>query len=198
MVPCNELNCKRYFIARILNAGISYQLMQHNNLVTGWFYGAAISLITIAASSCSGSPQQPTRDLDKAGKNSEHHKPKSSFTDTVKIFSPAAVFYSPDSLQLEKIKVITEPSVFESTVHDCFYQARNSRIVLEKYYPGIPVIEVKNARYLQWVYADGKQDYFDLDEQGDPCGIIIFDGHQSPRVVDMMNIETELGFYFSK
>jgi hypothetical protein len=155
-----------------------------------------ISLIIIAGSSCSGSPQQETGVQSKTGNKNKHHKPKSSFTDTVKILSPAAVFYTPDTLQLEKIKAITDSAVFESTVHDCFYQARNSRMVLKKYYPGIPVTEVKNARYLQWVYADGKQEYFDLDRQDDPCGMIIFDGRQMPRVVDMMNVETELGFYF--
>ena len=38
----------------------------------------------------------------------------------------------------------------------------------------------------------------DLNTQNDPCGILLFDGRQAPRLVDMTNIETELGFYFSK
>lgn len=181
-----------------MNARIACQHMKNKCLVPGWFYRMSVSFVIIAAGSCSGSPQQATEEQGKTGNKDEVHKPKSSFTDTVKIIPPAAVFYTPDSLQLEKIKAITEPAVFESTVHDCFYQARNSRMVLKKYYRGIRVIDIKNARYLQLVYADGKQEYFDLDGHDDPCGMIIFDGHQLPRVVDMMNIETELGFYFSK
>ena len=181
-----------------MKTGITYQHMECKRLLPGWYLGWGIILITTMCCSCSGSPRQAAEEKSKTRNKNESHKPKSSFSDTVKIIPPAAVFYNPDSLQLEKIKAITDPAVFESTVHDCFYQARNSRIVLKKYYPDLAVTEVKNARYLQLVYADGKNDYFDLDGQDDPCGLIIFDGHQLPRVVDMMNVETELGFYFSK
>jgi hypothetical protein len=37
-----------------------------------------------------------------------------------------------------------------------------------------------------------------LNDKNDPFGIFLFDGVQSPRLVDMTNIESELGFYFSK
>lgn len=124
-------------------------------------------------------------------------KPSSSFSDTVKINSPAAVFFKPDSLQLEKIKITTDSAVFESMEHDCFYQERNAGIVIKKLYPKLTILEIKKARYLHFEFDKNKRIYIDLDKK-DPCGIFIFDGHKAPLFVDMTNLESELGFYFEK
>ena len=82
-------------------------------------------------------------------------------------------------------------------MHDYFYQMRNARLVLKKYYPNIKIKEVKNVRYLLFERADGKKEYVDLNTKDEPCGLFIFDGKKEPKIVDMMNIDTELGFYFS-
>ena len=124
-------------------------------------------------------------------------KPGSSYSDTIKITSSAAVFYSPDSIQLEKIKAITDTMIFEGTMHDCFYQVRNSRNILNRSYKHIPIIEVKNARYITFEKITGEKEYVDLDTQNDPCGLFIFNGRESHKRVDMTNVDTELGFYFS-
>ncbi|HSN08957.1 MAG TPA: hypothetical protein VLS85_07955, partial [Hanamia sp.] len=75
-------------------------------------------------------------------------KPPSSFEDTLTIKVPSAIFYKPDSIQLEKIKAVNKPMVFEGLMHDCFFQMRYSHIVLKKYYPKIKIIETTKARYL--------------------------------------------------
>ena len=111
---------------------------------------------------------------------------------------PSAVFYNPDSLQWEKIKAITDTMIFESTVHDCFYQMRNARNSLQKNWPEIKMVEVSNARWIRFRLLNGTSEYIDLDTLNDPCGILLFDGHKKPRLVDMMNIDTELGFYFTQ
>jgi hypothetical protein len=149
--------------------------------------------------SCSDSAQ-PTNQHQNETKNNKpkKSKPPSSYSDTIKINSPAAVFFYPDSMQLEKIRTITEPTIFESQVHEFFYQMRNSRIVLQKYYPNVKIIEVKNARYLQFIKQEGKDLYYDLNTQNDPFGVFLFDGLKSPALADMTNIDSELGFYFSK
>ena len=54
---------------------------------------------------------------------------------------------------------------------------RNSRMVLEKYYPHIEIREVKNARYLLFKKTDGGIELIDLNDNNDPYGIFIFDGH---------------------
>jgi hypothetical protein len=148
--------------------------------------------------SCNNSHQSSQDSVEIEKNKAPKNKPGSSYSDTIKISLPAAVFYNPDSLQLEKIKDITKPMIFESTMHDCFFQMRNSRMILKQYYAHIKIIEVKKARYLLFEKSDEKKEYVDLNFQNDPCGIIIFDGIKAPRMVDMTNIESELGFYFTK
>jgi hypothetical protein len=146
---------------------------------------------------CSDSRPKADQAKDRLEENIlKKTKPGSSYTDTVKIKSPAAVLYSPDSLQLEKIKAITDTMIFEGTMHDCFYQMRNSRNILKKSYKYVQIIEVKNARYLVFEKVNGEKEYLDLNTQNDPCGLFIFNGSKSHRLVDMTNIETELSFYF--
>lgn len=125
-------------------------------------------------------------------------KPPSSFEDTLAITFPSAVFYNPDSLQLEKIKSINNKMIFESLTHDCFFQMRNARMVLKKYWPHIHIIETSKARYLLFIKADGSKTVIDLNAKNDICGIFIFDRLKDPELIDMMNVDTELGFYFKK
>jgi hypothetical protein len=149
--------------------------------------------------SCSDSPLQTKRGQNKIGaKDSTRNKPPCSFSDTIKISVPSAVFFTPDSLQLEKIKAITDSMIFDGIMHDCFYQQRNSRIVLSKYYPRIKIIEVINVRYLLFEKKGSEKEYIDLNTKNDPCGIFLFDAAKAPKLIDMTNIESELGFYFSK
>lgn len=125
-------------------------------------------------------------------------KPASSFSDTIVINYPAAVFYSPDTLQLEKIKSVTEPGIFESLNHDCYYQMRYSRIAINKYWPDVKIVEIKKARFILFSSKEGSREYLDLDTKNDPCGVLLFDGHKKAQLADMTNIESELGFYFQK
>ena len=53
------------------------------------------------------------------------------------------------------------------------------------------------VRYILFEPADGRNECIDLDSLNDPCGILIFDRNKEARLVDMTNIDTELGFYFA-
>jgi hypothetical protein len=127
-----------------------------------------------------------------------YKKPSSSFGDTLIIKDRSAVFYNPDSLQREKIKEMTGKNNYESDEHDCFYLMRNARTELKKYWPQIHIIETSANRYLLFVKADKTNTCIDLNSKGDMCGIFLFDGKKEPELADMMNIDTALGFYFSK
>lgn len=171
------------------------------NKLRGSIYWSLLFLLlpVVLYVSRSNSPRDYTTDAGKNDyKDTIQRKPPSSFPDTITIDFPAAVFYNPDSLQIEKLKVITDTMIFESIMHDCFYQVRHSLIVLKKYYPRIKIIEVTNARYLLFEKAGGEKEYIDLNTKNDPCGIFIFDGQKASLQADMTNIESELGFYFSK
>lgn len=159
----------------------------------------AFILFAMIGAYCSNSRRHDDRQGNSTGNtNPVKTKPASSYNDTLKIRSSSAVFFNPDSLQLEKIKAITDKQIFEGTMHECFYLMRHSRIVLKKEYPGIKIIDVKNVRYLLFKKSNNDDVLIDLDKKNDPCGVFIFDGTHSPQLVDMANIETELGFYFSR
>ena len=150
-----------------------------------------IALLVFA--SCSGNGQAVPANKKQKSKS----KPSSGFSDTIRISFPAAVFYNPDSLQLEKIKAGTDSMIYESMIHDCFYQMRNARSVLKQYYPQVEIVLVSNARFLLFNKKAGEKECIDLDANNDPCGIYLTDGNQSPRFTDMTNIDTELGLYFT-
>jgi hypothetical protein len=123
-------------------------------------------------------------------------KPSSSFKDTLNINFPAAVFFNTDKVQSEKYIESNGKKVFDSIQHDCFYQMKYSRDILKKYYPEIKVREVINSRYLRFKTIHSEYTIIDLDKY-DLCGMFISDGKKSPVVVDMTNVETQLGFYFA-
>jgi len=124
-------------------------------------------------------------------------KPPSSYPDTLKIEFRSAVFYSPDSLQLEKIKAVTEKNVYESSMHEYFYQLRYVHNILGKHWPGIKIIEVKNVRYLQFIKGDRSSETIDLNSKNDAYGLFVFDPGKGPTQLELTNAESEIGFYFS-
>ena len=124
-------------------------------------------------------------------------KPGSSYRDTLVIKGRAALFYEPDSLQYEKIRAVTEPGVFESTMHEYEYQFRNAKRFLKASWPQLPVTDIKNTRFLRFQTAV-KDSFFVIDlDSRDPCGLYVFDGRKAPAQLDMMNVETQVAHYFS-
>ena len=144
------------------------------------------------------SGQQDENDIKPNKKNPFLSKPASSYGDTLLIDKPAAVFYHPDSVQLEKIKEIEDSTIFEATMHEYFYQMRNSRIVINRHWPDIKIIEANNVRYLLFKKKDNDAILIDLDTKGDPHGLFLFDQKHNPELADMMNIENEVARYFKQ
>jgi hypothetical protein len=148
--------------------------------------------------SCLNSPEQNKPDQKRENKPSIKKKPESTFPDTLKINIPAAVFYNPDSIQLEKIRSITDKYVFEATMHESYYLTRTAHLVIERDMPKLKIIDAKNVRYLLFKYANKSSQCIDLDEKNDAYGLFLFNTQKPPILVDMANIETQLSFYFSK
>jgi hypothetical protein len=161
--------------------------------------GLLFFLIYGSILSCRQRPKKNTpAEITLEHKDTITRKPPGSFSDTLTIHYPSAVFYNPDSLQLQKIKEISAKNEYETEVHNCFYQMRNARIMLKKYWPQIHIIETSKNRYLLFVKADKSKIFIDLDNKGDMCRLLIFDGEKEPELADMMNIETAMGFYFNQ
>jgi hypothetical protein len=123
-------------------------------------------------------------------------KPPSSFNDTLVINQKSAVFYSPDSLQMEKIEAINEKNVMAQIRHDCHYQMQYAHSSLSSDWPRVKVIEASRVRYLEFVKSDRTKTLIDLNEKNDICGLFLFDGKKEPILVDMPNVDTILGSYF--
>ena len=148
---------------------------------------------------CSGVPEKNSKDQTNQVSDIKFiPKPPSSFNDSLIITAPGAVLYNSDSLQLEGIKAINKKMVFESMVHDCFYQMKNARMVLKKYWPQLKLIKSSKARYLVFLKTDKSKAGIDLNTKNDMCGLFMFDGEKDPVLADMTNIETALRFYFEE
>jgi hypothetical protein len=162
--------------------------------------GGGMMAIFLLACSCSLSPEKNKGRVEKVrvAKTPIIKKPSSSFDDTVIINSPSAVFYNPDSLQMEKIKVVNEKRDYETITHDCYYQMQNARTVIREHWPGIRIIEVVKARYLRFVKMDQHEICIDLNAKNNICGLFLFDPKKDPEPVDMPNIDSFLWFYFGK
>lgn len=115
-------------------------------------------------------------------------------SDTIRLNTPSAVFFYPDSLQKEGYRAFI-PSSFESSEHEYLFQMNNARARLEANWKHVAVIECKDAKYL---LAEGAGVPMDLDEINEPWGLILFEKGKAPAHVDMMNIDTELENYFIK
>jgi hypothetical protein len=162
---------------------------------------AFVLIIAGILASCSGSNSnkaQANTDTIPPKKKAVLTKPGSSFSDTFRISKPSAVFYAPDSVQLEKIRSISDEGVFEATMHEFDSQFRNGHMILKKEWPQVRVINVKNARFLDFIKNNGEKVIIDLDRKDDPCGLFIFDTKKDPEFTDMMNIDTKLYYYFKK
>jgi hypothetical protein len=125
-------------------------------------------------------------------------KPGSSFNDTLIIKSNSAVFYIPDSVQMEKIKKINKKEIFDLLSHNCHYQMQNAWQVIKKDWPQIKIIETSTYRFLLFEKANKDKRCIDLNDKNDICGLFLFDRMKDPVLVDMPNINTQLRLYFSK
>lgn len=124
--------------------------------------------------------------------------PPSGSGDSLVIDSGAAVFFRQDSLRLERIKSILKDRVFESLSHDCLFEMKYARSVLQKSRPSLPIVNDSTHRWLIFVKKDGTRKRIDLYTIQDICGVILFDGTRDPERASMPDIDTALWNYFGE
>lgn len=155
----------------------------------------ALQLFSVSACNNNDYKNVQTRPVITESGKKNKLKPSSTYSDTLIIDFPAAVFYHPDSVQWLKIKDQTDSAVFDGLTHEFFYQMRNARMVIQNTWPDIKIIEAKNCRYLLFITADNNRQCVDLDMANDAYGLLVFNQKKAPLAVDMMNIETGISFY---
>lgn len=85
---------------------------------------------------------------------------------------------------------------YENDVHDCFFQSKNARSVISRYWPQVKMVEARNCRYLRFVKNNGDAQLLDIDSKNEMCGLLLFKGTSDPVMADMTNIDTFLEQYF--
>jgi hypothetical protein len=125
------------------------------------------------------------------------HKPFATYKDTLIIDAASAVFYYPDSLQLKEIKKLTDSVVYTGSMHEYFSMMRNARIVIQKEWRSLKIIEAKNCRYLLFKKKDGSAECIDLDSCNYIYGLFVFDRKKPPGFIDMMNVDTQVSYYLN-
>jgi hypothetical protein len=123
-------------------------------------------------------------------------KPGTLSTDTAYVDQPTAIFFKSDSLQLVQIEKKIPAMNYESICHDCFYQMRNAKNVMTNYWKDVKIIEVSHIRFLVFKKNDRTTKTIDLNTTRDVCGIYLFDPQKDPELIDMMNVDTALEFYY--
>ena len=114
--------------------------------------------------------------------------------DTLTIDKRTAVFYQPDSLQIEKRKKEVGVQDFMAGADDYIYSINTSSEYLEK--QGLKVLDAKSKRFLKFVSADKKVQLVKLDTLPELWGICLFDPNKKPYYADMTMIEDEYKKYY--
>ena len=160
-------------------------------------YAFLMSILTVPLLiSCANNDQQ-AGDPPLNDSVASNTKPPGSYQDSFMIRERSAVFYEPDSIQKEKIRAVTEKSIFESTMHEYYYQVRNAHIVMKEQWKDLKILDVHHVRYLVFIKGSGERVVIDLDQINDAYGMFVFDTRQSPRLIDMTNVENQLPDYFN-
>lgn len=154
------------------------------------------ALILLPAFSCKNhSNRDKPAPIKEASGVPPKTKPPGSFQDTLRIELMSAVFYSPDAVQLQKIRSVTDPGAFAANMHEYDYLRRTSRMIIKKEFPQLSIIEAKSARYLLFAGFNKLKSCIDLDQIYDPYGLYVFNRKDGPLKVDMANTATNIGFY---
>lgn len=169
--------------------------MQVRLLIMVFTYLTISFLALVSVLGCHQRAEKAVVNLSQSNPNDSTRKPPSSFQDTLVINAPAAVFYYPDTLQLERIRSVTEPQVFDGSMHEYFYLQRNARQVIRDYDADLEIIDARNVRYLLFSSRGLPDTCIDLDLKQDPYGLFIIAPGKKPHPVDMANIDRELPAY---
>lgn len=163
---------------------------------------AQIYLVAVIFSLCHCTPANEKKEVDGpvqvSQSKDQYEKLSGIYSDTFSVTEPAAIFFYSDSLQLQYFKQNSTHNVFEATIHESESQINNAKLVLNKFWTHIKVIELKKYKFILCKKTDGSQVCLNLDKFNELSGLFLFDPESDPLLIDMMNIDSELDYYFNK
>ncbi len=169
--------------------------MKKRYVHTAVIISALIFFLFIACVNNNGTGKSGADTAKAATKAIPKQKPGSTYQDTLTVIKPVAVFFSPDSLQLQKIKALLDTGVYKGITHEYEFQQHYTHVLIAKQWPGLKILESNHYRYISFTKKDGATQYIDLNSIGDFYGLLVFDGRKNALTVDMTNAETQISFY---
>ncbi|WP_276501518.1 hypothetical protein [Terrimonas pollutisoli] len=159
---------------------------------------ALFSLLTLSActtqtNKANDDMQQPQVVVSTRGENIEETIEAS---DTLTINKKAAVFYQPDSTQIEKRKKEIGEENFMIGADDYLFSLHTAHEFVDSI--RLPVLEANNKRFLKFIRYDKSQTLIKLDTVSDLWGVYFFDTSKKPKLIDGTRIEEEYKSYFLK
>lgn len=124
--------------------------------------------------------------------------PDAAQADSLVVDSAEVIFFSQDSLRLASSKAVLAERQFKSLMHDCAFETKYARSVIQRDRPALPVVDISANRWLVFRKKDGGRKTIDLNTIKDLCGVFLFDGVKDPIRADMPNIASQLWFYFGE
>ena len=121
-------------------------------------------------------------------------KNTSTSTDTLIIKSKCAVYYSPDSIFTEKLKIELGETEYKQAADDYRHFIDKATNYLKLAH--IKIIDAKGKKILKLLFKDKSQQLIELESLADPWGIIFFDEKRNPKPIDISLIEWEYTNYF--
>ena len=115
-------------------------------------------------------------------------------SDTLTINRKAAVFYSPDSIQIAKRKKEIGEENFYVGADDYLYYLHTSYDFLDSV--KLPILDAKDKKYLRFIRDNKSQTIIRLDTLPELWGIYFFNPGKKEKLVDMLDISEEYNSYF--
>lgn len=168
------------------------------------FLKMSVLLCGLVLSSCSATYKKQEEkvevqnDVRNISEGESHNQSRSGSllinNDTLAINTKSAIFFQPDSLQMEKRMKQAGEDEFRAGADDYIYYINISAAYLEK--QGLPVIDAKNKKFLKFLFADNSFQLVKLDTLPDLWGMYLFDPAKKPLYADIIEIENDYKSYF--
>ena len=158
-----------------------------------------LPLLLLTVTSCSGKIEKKDKAslqeslIDTSGKVKDTLANVDN-SDTLIIDRKAAVFYLPDSLQIEKRKKEIGEENFYIGADDYLNYLHTSNDFLDSV--KLPVLYAENKKYLKFIGNNNSQTIIRLDTLSELWGIYLYDPGKKEKLVDMLTIEEEYNNYF--
>lgn len=115
-------------------------------------------------------------------------------TDTLIVTAKAAVFYQPDSTQIERRMKEVGKEDFRIGMDDYLFYMNESWTYLKQ--QGVPLLDARDKKFIQFISADNTIQLVRLDTVPELWGVYLFDPARGPYLADMTNIEEAYRNYY--